>query len=309
MALLFIVLFVPVGPSIHAQDSAGAVTFKTGVLDVKVDAQVVMGKDVIKDLNKEDFIVKDQDQPQTITYFGRDSEPLSLVLLLDISGSMQKYIERISATAKEALSYLRPHDRVAILVFAREMAVHQDFSDNFADTSRQIATAATAHDVGTGTYINQAVAEAAEYIHERAGPAGRRAILILTDNLSLAHQFSDDKVLKSLYRSDTVLNAIVVGRAIRPAPHTPGRYFDPESAPVDVFKLAEETGGEAIHADEPEITFREIIERIRTRYLLTYHAPGGRSGSFRRIDVHLTGDGYRRYPWADVHARRGYYVE
>lgn len=232
-----------------------------------------------------------------------------MVLLLDISGSMQKYIERIASTAREALGYLRPGDRVAILVFAQEMAVHQDFSDNFAETARNIATAATAHDVGAGTHIHQAVAGAAEYIRERAGPSGRRAILILTDNLSVAHGFSENRVLRSLYRSDTVLNAIVVGRAIRPVPRKPGVYQDEESAPVDVFNLAEETGGESVHADQPEITFSEMVERIRTRYLLSYHAPGGRSGAFHSIEVHLTGEGYRRYPWAEVHARRGYYVE
>ncbi len=294
----------------HAQDvAADTPTFRTGVADVRVDAQVVVGKDVITGLTMNDFIVTDQGQPQKIVYFGRDSEPLSLILLLDISGSMEKYIERIAATARESLSYLRPGDRVAILVFGKQMQVHQEFSDNLAETGHQIATAMTSHDVGAGTYINQAVAGAAEYMGKQAPGSGRRAILILTDNLSMTYQFTDEMVLKSLYRADTVMNAIVVGRAIRPGPSKPGVYVNPDFIPADVFRLAEETGGEAVRADRPDITFRDMIERIRTRYSLSYHAPGGPSGTFRKIEVRLTGEGYRRYPWAEVHARRGYYVE
>ena len=289
--------------------AADAPTFRTGVADVRVDVQVTDGKKPITNLTQQDFTITDQGQEQKIVYFGRDSEPLSLVLLLDISGSMRKWVERISNTARESLSYLRPGDRVAILVFGKSMQVHQDFSDNIVESGRQIASAVRDHDVGAGTYINQSVAAAAEYMRRNAGPKGRRAILILTDNLSLAYQFSDEQVLRTLNQSDSVLNAIVVGRAIRPSPPKPGVYLNPDFTPADVFKLSEETGGEAVKADRPEVSFRDMIERIRTRYSLEYHAPGGAAGSFRNISVHLTGEGYKRYPWADIHARRGYYVQ
>ncbi len=294
-----------------AQDASAADTpiFRTGVADVRVDVQVTSGNKLITNLTQQDFTVADQGQEQKIVYFGRDSEPLSLVLLLDISGSMRKWVERISNTARESLSYLRPGDRVAILVFGKNMQVHQQFSDNLAESARQIASAVRDHDVGAGTYINQAVAGAAEYMRRNAGSDGRRAILILTDNLSLTYQFSDETVLRALNESDTVLNAIVVGRAIRPSPPKPGVYLNPDFTPADVFKLAEETGGEAVKADGPDVSFRAMIERIRTRYSLAYHAPGGAAGSFRTISVHLTGEGYKKYPWADIRARRGYHVQ
>ena len=290
-----------------AQDS-GTPTFRTGVADVKVDVQVIDNGKIVTDLTRADFVLNDEDQPQKLTYFGRDSEPLSLVLLLDISGSMQRWIQRISSTAREALTYLRPGDRVAILVFGKKMEVHQDFSDNLAETARQIATAPT-HDVGAGTYINQSVAAAADYMRSKARPEGRRAVLILTDNLSLSYEFPDERVIRSLYGADTVLNAIVVGRGIRPAEPKPGVYTNSSFTPADVFKLAQETGGEAVKADRPDISFRDMIEHIRTRYSLSYHSPGGETGSFRRVTVRLTGEGFARHPWADVHARKGYYVQ
>ena len=292
-----------------AQDATGEATFKTGVADVRVDLQVLDGKRLIQNLTQQDFIVTEDGKPQRVVYFGRDAEQLSLAILLDISGSMQRQIERMAATAREALSYLRPGDRVAILVFARKMEVHQNFSDNHAETARQIAGAVRDHDLGAGTAINAAVASAADYIRKSASPQGRRAILVLTDNLSLSYQFNDQQVTRALFEADTVLNAIVVGRAIRPGPPKPGVYQNPDFTPADVFKLAEETGGEAVAADHAEVSFREMIERIRTRYSLSYHAPEGKPGTFRNIGVRLTGDAARRYPLAVVRARRGYYSQ
>lgn len=309
LIVLGLAAWISCRPAQAQETAAGGATFSTGVADVRVDAQVVDGKNVVAGLTQNDFVVTDQDQVQKLVYFGRDSEPLSLVLLLDISGSMQRWIERISGVAREALGYLRPGDRVSILVFGKRMEVHQDFSDNLAESARQIATAVVAHDVGAGTAINVAVAGAADYMRRKARPEGRRAILILTDNLSLSYQFSDYKVIRALYASDSVLNAIVVGRGIRPEPPKPGQYYNTDFTPADVFRLAEETGGEAVRADRPEISFREIIERIRTRYSLSYHAPpGGRPGSFRHIGVTLSEEARHRYPTAQIRARRGYYV-
>ncbi len=172
-------------------------TFRTGVADVKVDAQVVQNDQVITGLTQDAFQITDNGQPQRIVYFGRDAEPLSLILMFDISGSMQKWIQRISDTGRVALSYLRPGDKVSILVFGKSVAVHTDFSDNLAETARQISSAVTDHNVGAGTAINAAVAGAADYMQQNADSRGRRAILILTDNLSLSDHFSDDKVIRA----------------------------------------------------------------------------------------------------------------
>jgi VWFA-related protein len=306
MLAIFIVLLASPPAPVKAQDT-GTPTFRTGVADVHVDAQVTIGSAVITTLTQQDFAVTDEGRPQQIVYFGHYSEPLSLILLLDVSGSMQKWIERISSTAQHALNYLRPGDRVAILVFGKSMEVHQEFSDNLAETARQIASAVQAHDVGAGTAINHSIEEAARYMQAKARPQGRRAILVLTDNLSLG-QTRDGTVLEELYRADTVLNAIVVGSAERPDPARANVPVNQDGVAADVFRLAEETGGEAVRADNPELSFPEMIDRMRTRYSLAYHAPGGDPGSFRHIEVRLAGQGYREFPWAKVHARRGYFV-
>jgi len=279
------------------------------VADVRVDIQVTEGKKLIKDLTKDDFIITDEGQPQSIVSFAHGDEPVNLILLLDISGSMQKSIDEIAQDARESLEHLRPGDRVAIMVFARRSAVHQGFSDNLAETARQIGSAVNSWDVGTSTQINSAVMDAAHYMEKRAGPGGRRAILILTDNLSMSYRLTDGQVIRELNKADTVFNAIITGHAIRPRPPDPAKYTNPDFTPANVFELSEQTGGEWVKAQDAAESFREMIERIRSRYMLAYHEPPSTAGEFRHVTVSLSAAARKKYPMAELHCRSGYYAE
>jgi VWFA-related protein len=284
-------------------------TFKTGVSDVRVDVQVTEGDKLIKDLSKGDFAVTDEGQAQSIVSFAHGDEPVTLILLLDVSGSMQKYIDQISTEAREALDHLRPGDRVALMVFAKNTAVAQGFSDNLAETARNIGSAVKNWDVGSSTMINSAIVDAVHYMDKHAGPGGRRAILILTDNLSTSYRLTDGQVIRELNKADTVMNAIITGRAIRPLPLQPGRPANPDFTPANVYDLTEKTGGEWVKAENAGDSFKDMIERIRSRYMLAYHAPDASPGMFRHITVTLDDAARKRYPGAELHSRSGYYAE
>jgi VWFA-related protein len=284
-------------------------TFKTGVSDVRVDVQVTDGDKLIKDLDKSNFAVSDEGQPQPIVSFAHGDEPVNLIILLDISGSMQKYIDQISAEARDAMDHLRPGDRVALMVFAKGTAVAQGFSDNLAETARNIGGAVKNWDVGNSTMINSAVMDAAHYMEKHAGPGGRRAILILTDNLSTSYRLTDGQVIRELDKADTVFNAIITGRAIRPRALEPGKVENPDLTPANVYDLAEKTGGEWVKVENAGDSFRDMIERIRSRYMLAYHAPDAQPGTFRHITVTLDDGAKKRYPGAELHSRSGYYAE
>jgi VWFA-related protein len=293
---------------LRAQSSEAPI-FKAGVADVRMDVQVTEGKDLVKGLDKDDFVITDEGQPQTVVAFSHGNEPLNLILLLDISGSMQKHIDLIADTARDALAHLRAADRVAIMVFAKSSELHQDFSDNLAETARQIAKAVQNHDVGNTTQINSAVVDAAHYMQAHADPGGSRAILILTDNLSMNYQLTDGRVIRELNKADTVFNAIVTGRAIEPKPPTPSMFPNPALTPANVMHLAEDTGGEWVKAERADQSFNEMIERIRSRYMLAYHEPTASPGAFHHVAVTLTETARRKYPLAELRARTGYYAQ
>ena len=302
----FTLLLLLVCPA-FAQESD--VTFKASVANVRVDAQVTQDGEVITGLTAQDFIIREDDRPQPIVYFGREKEQLSLLLLLDVSGSMRKYVEQVASVAQQSLRFLRMKDRVALMVFAREANVRIDFTDDMSVVASEISAAAADESVGTATNINEALLTAANYMEEKSGDSGgRKALLILTDNLGLNYRSPDQPVIDALHESNTVMNAIVVGKGQRPSPLSKGRTLNPDFTPPDVFTIAEQTGGEAVKAERAGEAFNRMIERIRTRYSIHYNMPNPGVAGFRRIDVELTPAAKLRYPRAEVRARKGYRV-
>ncbi len=261
----------------------------------------------IPDLTQRDFEILDDGEPQSILYFDHESEPLDLLLLLDVSGSMHRSLMELAGTARAALRPLGRMDRVAVMLFARESAVRQLFTGDFRLVEPEIANAVKAQDLGSGTAINAAVLAAAQYI-ARQPPSARRAVLIVTDNLSLNYRIPDEEVIRRLYAADATLDGILIGKQRRPAVPRPGVYVNPDFTPSDIFKLAEQTGGEAVEAKQAAESFQLMIERIRSRYRLQYQPPESAAGAFHRIQVQLTDEARRRYPRAVLRARAGYYA-
>jgi hypothetical protein len=137
----------------------------------------------------------------------------------------------------------------------------------------------------------------------------RRAILILTDNLGVNIRNPDDKVLARLLGDSCVLNAIVVGGKSRPDPTKPRPTPNPEETLPNVYYIAQESGGEAVQAEDARVAFPSMVERIRLRYSLQYRTPPGVEGTFRRIRIELTPAARIRYPDAKLRYRRGYYFK
>lgn len=288
------------------QETDEPVTFRTGVANVRVDVQVHEGTRALAGLSKSDFLLYDNNAPQPITYFDQEREPVTLLLLLDVSGSMSRYLEQVAAASRTALSGLRPGDQVGVMVFSRESKVITPFTEDLQRISEELKSAIRENDLGNGTQINLALVEAAKLFTEQAPATGRRAVLILTDNLGVNYQIADEAVIRALQDANTVCNSIVVGKSKKSDKAT--RFRNPDFSYADVFRIVEETGGDSIKSDKAGEAFAEILERIRSRYSLHYAAPGGEPGAFREIRVELTPEAKARYPKAALRYRKGYYV-
>jgi hypothetical protein len=76
--------------------SQEAPVFRADVSLVHVDAEVTDGTRTLSGFHQEDFVIKDNGQTQTILHFSQDEEPLDLILLFDISGSMRPKIAKVA---------------------------------------------------------------------------------------------------------------------------------------------------------------------------------------------------------------------
>ena len=305
-----LILILLLGSGLLAQQKDDEIpVFRSGVTLVKVDIAVTTGAGrAIGDLTQQDFTVFDENERQEIAYFGRESEPLDLLLLLDISGSMRRSLEDVASVTRAALAQLHAGDRVGLMLFSRRAEVIQELTPDFGATQHKILDSIYKQSLGSGTLINESLIAAGDYM-KRQPVKGRRAILIVTDNEGLNYKSPDAEVVRAMLSADTVLNALVVRKGARPPAVKRAGYTNPDFAPPDVFSISERTGGEAVEGlGKVGELFPKMIERVRSRYFIQYPAPHAEAGAFRRVRVELTPAARRKYPGAVVRAREGYYA-
>lgn len=284
-----------------------APVFRSGASLVRIDVQVLDAGKPVVGLSRADFVVRDEGSERPIEHYGRESEPLELMLLLDVSGSMGKLLGEMASVANRALGLLGPQDRVGVALFARRSRVSLEPAAERTSAARALREAPFEKDLGAGTSINDALLETAAWWKARPLFTGCRAIIILTDNGGVHFRVPDESVIQALSGLDVVLDAIVPPSAKPPA--APAPSGNPDFTPADVFRLAEATGGEVLRASGPGARFPEMIERLRARYSLVIKPSPGKPGAFHRLEVSLTSEARKRYPKAEIRARAGYWAD
>ena len=280
--------------------------FRTGVSLVKVDVEVQdAGGLGITGLRLGDFVVYDEGQRQTIGDFSAESQAVRVLMLMDVSPSMSKYLSDLGVKTTEALQALRPGDEVALMAFAARSQLLQPLTTETSTLGAQIIGNIYKQTLGRETLVNEAMLEAANYMRSQPGKA-RKAILIVTDNEGARKTVSDDAVVRALHAGDIVVSAILIGDS-RLA-YTKARYENPMSAPPDVQRFVSETGGQVIAGAAPADALQPVLKGLTTRYSFQYTAPSADEGSFRRIRVELTPEAAARYPAAKIKSRSGYTV-
>jgi VWFA-related protein len=293
--LLPIALLLSLPLASDAQDPV----FRTAVSLVRIDTQVTQGAGLIEGLGKDDFLVRDNGQAQTILYISQDEDPLDLMLLFDVSGSMLPAVRRLAVAAHTALSELRKGDRVAVADFNTTARLLAPFNENLEEVVQKVGDIVDVR-FGGGTFILKAIDDAAQYFARTADEHRRHAILIFTDDDGQCSA-SEKKVVDRLWQSDILVCGLIVPTAplVRPVFPTLGSC-------ETMLGAAEKTGGEAVNADDPGHTFREMVRRMRKRYSIYYAMPAGKAGSARKVTVDLADAARSRYPNGIVLARKGY---
>src|ERR1700687_3603886 len=201
-------------------------TFRADVALVRVDAEVTDAIRTQDGFHKEDFVVKDNGQPRQVLYFSQGQEPLALILLFDISGSMRPNVQRVAASAKTALSELRPGDRVAIMTFHRTSRIVAPFTADLAEVDRTIQEQVLGGKFRGGTALLAGVDNAAKYFLEQPRNERRRAVLILTDNFGQRSR-KDSTVIHRLWEADASLSGLIIRGAGGQALNTVAMAMNP----------------------------------------------------------------------------------
>jgi VWFA-related protein len=305
--MIFVLLALLAGGALAQTESdAEPPIFRIGVSLVNVDAKVVGrdGKD-IGGLDASDFVIYDEAERRTITNFGRESTPVEIVMLLDVSPEMRPHLLDLTPRVSKALEPLRPDDRAGAILFASRAEVIQPLTSELIEVPRKVVNNIYKDRFGRGNLLNDALMEVARYL--KSEPAkGRRSVIVITTNRGVRAGVSDQEAIEELQGTDAVLNAIIVGGG---GPRTAMSFHDPAKTPPDVHRYAKETGGEVVSGEDPARALRRLIESATTRYTMQFPAPSdAQPETIRKLRVELSGAAQARYPGAVVQARTSYEV-
>jgi VWFA-related protein len=317
LATLLMVLAVA-SPAISQENPPGNETPPTLKVSTEVVNVLAIVKDkkgrLIPDINKEDFEVLEDNVPQKIRYFSKQTDtPLTLGILVDTSPSQERVLSIEQEEAKSFIDQvIKPKDLAFVLHFDVEVELLQDFTSDRNMLSKAIdetqingggggvlpGTFPTSASQGA-THLYDAVYLAANDLLKNE--VGRKVIILLTDGEDQGSKEPLQRALEAAQRSDLIIYSIEVSdRMYYPSV---GMFYNGDSV---LGKLSDDTGGRVIEVRanrDVSRAFQEIADELRTQYLLGYVPSNPRhDGSFRKIQVKVRDKNYR------IQARRGYYA-
>ena len=289
---------------------------------IKVDVDVVSlyctvhnkQNGLVSSLQKGDFDLSEDNKPQTVKYFSKETDiPLTMGLLIDVSGSQANMIEpERQAGSQFFSSVLRKKDVAFLISFGADSDLLQDITGtprllqqglgrlkpNFGysgPTSGPVPT--MSHQAGTVLY--DAVYLAAHDV--LASESGRKAIILITDGEDEGSKLNVKDAIEAAQKADAIIYSILyVDRRFY------GGFQIGYSGESVLKQMSEETGGRLFTVggkNTLDAIFGQIQEEMRTQYLIGYTPTNSnKDGSFRKIDLKTHDKDFK------VQVRKGYYA-
>lgn len=257
---------------------------------------------LVTDLTRDDFQVRDEGRPQPITLFDNTPQPIRLVVLLDVSGSMEGNLPLLRAAADQLFARLRPDDAVRVGSFGRDVIISPMFSHD-PDEMRMALPHTIEPDAPTPLW--RAIDDGMRTFGKERDP--RRVVLVLSDGKdSGAFGFRDRFVSQAEVidraREDDVMVYAVGMRSRQRRSAIPGlgrgglqAALMADEPDPGLARVAEETGGgytEIRTGEDLGAAFARIVDELHGQYLLGFEPPK-RDGRKHDVEVTVSGKGLK----------------
>ena len=253
---------------------------------------------LVTDLDRDAFEVRDDGKPQPITQFDNSPQPIRLVVMLDVSGSMEGNLQLLRDASLQLFIRLRADDVARVGTFGREVTISETFTNN-PTTLRAGLPETIAPDAPTPLW--RALDTAMEAFGDETDK--RLVVLVLSDGKDSGFERarfgerppSQAETIDRARRDDVMIYAVGMhSRSSRRA--APGLGAGGLRATLvddlpdpGLARVAEETGGGYIElrgADDLGAAFAQVANELHSQYLLGYATPK-RDGKTHDISVRL----------------------
>lgn len=235
----------------------------------------------IGDLKREDFEIVEAGETREILSVEPTTAPFNLVLLLDVSGSVDNYVDFLRKTARNFVNTVSPNDKTAIIIFNEDVKTISAFTTDKGKLSESLDS----FDAGGGTAFYDALAYTlAETLRPLKGE--RTAIVILSDGDDNRSFLPFDSLLGSiqesgalvypLYVPSTLIAASVNNSANTSVDPLRSRYMAlTTKAESEGEKLAQASGGiyyPISQISQLQKAYDDIVVQLRTAYSITFRS-------------------------------------
>lgn len=270
-----------------------APSFVTGNRTVAVYATVTNAQGrLVTDLSRGDFTIDDAGKPQPLTLFSNDIQPITVVMLLDRSGSMKSNFQLEEQAAEAFVRAMLPRDKARIGSFATRIQVDPDDFTSSPNVLMQILHNDLQDDGPTPLW--NAVDTA---IDKLLLEPGRRVVLVFTDGVDMPLNFSGrNKSLKDVMKRAEEDDIMVYAIGLAGQNGMRGQFggqAQPEKPDEGLPKIAAATGGGYFELTSPRdlaYTFAHIADELHGQYALGF-TPEKLDGKMHDITLHLSKTG------------------
>jgi Ca-activated chloride channel homolog len=295
-------LVMAIGITVAARQQA---PFKSGARTVAVYATVTdAGGRLVPDLTRDDFEIYDNGKLQPISVFASDIQPITIVVMIDRSGSMKANNRLVEAAGVAFVERLLPGDKARIGSFAARIQVDpREFTSDKEEMLRILRTELqpdgptplwNALNVGMTALLRQ---------------EGRRVVLVFTDGVDRPMNFSTHNVslrdaMTRAQDEDVMIYAVGLDAFGGRGSRTPGGGMGgfrgrrggsmaSEKPDQGLAKIALETGGgyfELTNAGDLQSTFARVADELHRQYALGF-VPAKLDNKTHKLEVRLKREG------------------
>lgn len=295
---------------VATSQAVSTIEVETHLIDNTVSVHDSEGH-VVPGLAKEDFTVFEDGIPQTIRFFApAEKLPLSIGLILDASGSQEKFLKQHEKDVAAFLQkVLQPQDQAFAVCFGNQLRLVSDLTSsgsdiidgihrfNKGDRSFQEIGPDEKRELGTALYdaVFFSIAEKLASQRQR-----RKAIVIFSDGEDNSSEHDLIDAIGAAQNANVLIYTLRYTELQHGQMNARNRY-----GMRALDHLSGQTGGRSfdVHATSLKEAFAEISEDLRSLYEIAYQSTNRvRDGSYRKIVIQTS------HPGLNIRSRNGYFA-
>jgi Ca-activated chloride channel family protein len=248
----------------------------TQIVSVPTTVTDAQGR-LVPNLDQDQFSILDNGKPQEITFFQNESQPFTVVVMLDYSASMTGSLDLLRAAAEQFLLRLLPQDKGQVGAFSDRI----EFSGEFTNDRDDLISALKDLQYGNPTRLWDAVDQSIDALKP---VQGRKVVLVFTDGDDTYSKTGFGSVLDHARQEEVMVYAIGLQSV-----YFNGQRMVRSQPDRSLRKIAEETGGgyfELKKTDELAPTFTRVAQELHSLYTLGF-SPAMLDGKEHKLEVKM----------------------